>query len=71
MRKHILWIFGISTILLGCDKYDDSVLKSDIDDLKSRVAALEQRCKNMNENLSSLQAIVAAIQKQVWNRERC
>ncbi len=71
MRKHILWIFVISTILLGCDKYDDSVLKSDIDDLKSRVAALEQRCKNMNENLSSLQAIVAAIQKQVWNRERC
>lgn len=64
MRKHILWIFVISTILLGCDKYDDSALKSDIDDLKSRVAALEQRCKNMNENLSSLQAIVDAIQKQ-------
>ena len=64
MKKSILCIFTILTCLLGCDKYDDSEVKSDIKDLKSRVEALEQQCKNMNANLTSLQAIVEAIQKQ-------
>ena len=50
--------------VVGCGQYDDSELKSDINDLKSRMAALEQQCKNMNENLTSLQAIVNAIRKQ-------
>ena len=50
--------------IVGCGQYDDSELKSDINDLKSRMAALEKQCKNMNENLTSLQAIVDAIQKQ-------
>ena len=64
MRKGILLIFTMLATLVGCGQYDDSELKSDINDLKSRMAALEQQCKNMNENLTSLQAIVDAIQKQ-------
>ena len=64
MRKGILLIFTMLAALIGCGQYDDSELKSDIDDLKSRMAALEKQCKNMNENLTSLQAIVDAIQKQ-------
>ena len=64
MRKGILLIFTMLAALIGCGQYDDSELKSDINDLKSRMAALEQQCKNMNENLTSLQAIVGAIQKQ-------
>ena len=64
MKKSILCIFTILTFLLGCDKYDDSEVRSDIKDLKSRVEALEQLCRNMNSNLTSLQAIVDAIQKQ-------
>lgn len=64
MRKGILLIFTMLAALFGCGQYDDSELKSDINDLKSRMAALEQQCKNMNENLTSLQAIVDAIQKQ-------
>lgn len=64
MKNNILCIFTILTCLLGCDKYDDSEVKSDIKDLKSRVEALEQQCKNMNANLTYLQAIVEAIQKQ-------
>ena len=64
MRKGILLIFTMLAALVGCGQYDDSELKSDINDLKSRMAALEQQCKNMNENLTSLQAIVDAIQKQ-------
>ena len=64
MRKGILLIFTMLATLIGCGQYDDSELKSDISDLKSRMAALEKQCKNMNENLTSLQAIVDAIQKQ-------
>ena len=64
MRKGILLIFTVLATLIGCGQYDDSELKSDISDLKSRMAALEKQCKNMNENLTSLQAIVDAIQKQ-------
>ena len=64
MRKGILLIFTVLATLVGCGQYDDSELKSDINDLKSRMAALEKQCKNMNENLTSLQAIVDAIQKQ-------
>ena len=64
MRKGILLIFTMLATLIGCGQYDDSELKSDINDLKSRMAALEKQCKNMNENLTSLQAIVNAIQRQ-------
>ena len=64
MRKGILLIFTMLATLIGCGQYDDSELKSDINDLKSRMAALEKQCKNMNENLTSLQAIVDASQKQ-------
>ena len=64
MRKGILLIFTVLATLVGCGQYDDSELKSDINDLKSRMAALEQQCKNLNENLTSLQTIVDAIQKQ-------
>ena len=64
MRKGILLIFTMLATLIGCGQYDDSELKSDINDLKSRMAALEKQCKNMNENLTSLQAIVDAIRKQ-------
>ena len=64
MRKGILLIFTMLATFVGCGQYDDSELKSDINDLKSRMAALEKQCKNMNEHLTSLQAIVDAIQKQ-------
>ena len=64
MRKGILLIFTMLATLVGCGQYDDSELKSDINDLKSRMAALEKQCKNLNENLTSLQAIVDAIQRQ-------
>ena len=64
MKGNFIRVLAISAILLGCGKYDDSTIRSDISDLNSRVSALEQQCRNMNENLSSLQAIVVAVQKQ-------
>ena len=47
----------------GCsDEYDDSVLTGRVDNLESRVEKLEELCKQMNTNISSLQTLVTALQ---------
>ena len=50
-------------LLFGCsNKYDDSALRNDLNDLENRVTKLEELCKQMNTNISSLQKIVEALQ---------
>ena len=50
-------------LLFSCrDKYDDSALRNDLNDLENRVTKLEELCKQMNTNISSLQKIVDALQ---------
>ena len=44
------------------DEYDDSALRNDLNSLEARVAKLEEMCKQMNTNISSLQSIVNALQ---------
>lgn len=44
------------------DGYDDSALRNDLNSLEARVAKLEEMCKQMNTNISSLQTIVNALQ---------
>ena len=47
----------------SCSKeYDDSALWNDLNSLETRVAKLEELCKQMNTNISSLQTIVSALQ---------
>ena len=46
----------------GCSKYDDSGLTGRVDDLETRVERLEELCRQMNTNISSLQTIVTALQ---------
>lgn len=49
---------------IGCsDDYDDSKVWNSINGLEDRVAKLEELCKQMNTNISSLQEIVTALQK--------
>lgn len=55
----------VASSLLACtEPYDDTAIRSDIEDLKERVTKLEELCGQMNNNISSLQAIVAALQNQ-------
>ena len=61
-------LFFIAAILCAvfcssCSKeYDDSALWNDLNSLEARVAKLEELCKQMNTNISSLQTIVSALQ---------
>ena len=62
MKKILCFLFTVS-ILSGCgDDYDDSALTGRVEDLENRVAKLEELCKQMNTNISSLQALVNALQ---------
>lgn len=63
--KKILSVLCIATLLFAScsDEYDDSALTGRVDNLENRVAKLEELCKQMNTNISSLQTIVTALQK--------
>lgn len=45
------------------DNLNEYALKTDVDEVKARVTALEQTCKQMNTNISSLQVAVQALQE--------
>ena len=63
IMKKLLSLLMCGLLLFGCsDKYDDSTLRNDLSDLENRVAKLEELCKQMNTNISSLQTIVTALQ---------
>lgn len=64
--KNLLSLLLCSLLLFGCsDKYDDSALRNDLDNLEDRIAKVEELCKQMNTNISSLQKIVDALQNKV------
>lgn len=62
MKKILIFLLAIT--LANCsDSYDDSKLWDSVNGLENRVAKLEELCKQMNTNISSLQEIVTALQK--------
>lgn len=67
LRKQI---YACSALLLmavtvfGCgDDYDDTALKNDLNDLKSRVEKLESWCSTTNTQISALQGLVEAMEQ--------
>lgn len=64
MKKLILTLCTVLTFALsGCSKYDDSILSGRIDDLEQRVTTIEEQCKQLNINVSSLQILLEALQE--------
>lgn len=64
MKKSLLYFLtAIMLFAVSCsESYDDSALVGRVDNLENRVAKLEELCKQMNTNISSLQTLVAALQ---------
>ena len=60
MKKYygILCLLVLS--ILSCSKYDDSEIWDYVKEMNSRLTALEEKCREMNTNISSLQTIVSA-----------
>ncbi len=64
MKKLFILLATAALSCIGCGKeYDDSALNGRVDNLENRIAKLEELCKQMNTNISSLQTIVTALQK--------
>ena len=63
MKKlFIAMVAAIGLLAVGCSKYDDTELKGRVDNLETRVTKLEELCKQMNTNISSMQTLVTALQ---------
>lgn len=53
----------VSVNFAACgNDYDDSMLTNRVDDLENRITQLEELCKQMNINISSLQTVVSALE---------
>lgn len=64
MRRFFTWCttaIAVACMSHAC-KYDDSALTGRVDDLEGRIEKLEELCRQMNTNISSLQTIVTALQ---------
>lgn len=70
LRKSFLFSFYVAGLLLmnACSSsdYDDSALVNRVDTLENRVQKLEEICRKMNANISSLQILVAVLQDNDW-----
>ena len=62
MKTKVLIVVILTFTMSGCVKFDDSHLWDSINSLNDRVERLEDICDRMNTNISSLQAIVQALE---------
>lgn len=62
MRKHILLIL-ILLPFASCNRFDDSAIWDELDNINDRIDRLEASCKQMNNEISALQSLVAALQE--------
>ena len=66
MKKLLAFAALFAVVALTSCKYDDDDLWNSVHGLENRVAKLEELCKRMNTNISSLQTIVTALQNNVY-----
>lgn len=62
MKKLLTFAALLAVVALTSCKYDDDDIWNSVHGLENRVAKLEELCKQMNTNISSLQTIVTALQ---------
>ena len=62
MKKLLAFAALFAVVAFTSCKYDDDDIWNSVHGLENRVAKLEELCKQMNTNISSLQTIVTALQ---------
>ena len=64
MKRFFVFVALMGAMLLAsCSEFDDSKIWDKLDNHESRISQLEELCKQMNTNISSLQTIVNALQE--------
>ncbi len=64
MKRFISFIaVALAIVASSCSKFDDTDIWNKLNEHEKRIVALEELCKQMNTNISSLQSIVNALQK--------
>ena len=71
MKKLLLFVVLATTLTLTSCQFDDSDIwdainehTESIKDHENRITALEELCKQMNTNISAMQTIIEALEKQ-------
>ena len=62
MKRLFYIVVSLCLLVGGCQKYDDTELRNDINDLKERVETLETLCQNINNDITALKALVKAVE---------
>ena len=62
MKKYYGILCLLVFTILSCSKYDDSEIWDYVKGMNSRLTALEEKCKEMNTNITSLQTLVGAFE---------
>ena len=62
-RLFTLCAVVVAVVVSSCSKFDDTDIWDKLNDHESRITALEELCKQMNTNITALQTIVEALEK--------
>ena len=64
MKKILTLATLIAVVVVSsCSKYDDTEIWNKLDNHENRITAIEELCKQLNANISALQTIVEALEK--------
>lgn len=66
LRFIIAAVVMTAACVSGCEKYDDTPLRTEINSLKDKIKTLEDRIDAMNSNISSLQSLVTSLNGKVF-----
>ena len=62
-RLFTLCAIVVAVVVSSCSKFDDTDIWDKLNDHESRITALEELCKQINTNITALQTIVEALEK--------
>lgn len=61
MKPYFLITLFLAATIVGCQKYDDTLLQNRISDVEQRLIDVENRCYDINQELKTLRELVDAV----------